>query len=305
MIRTRDWRTWAPVAAFILLAGGWYVANLFAYRATLQTMHAADARIVAAGHDPVFTNFPSLWDWQQNLRPALFGIIGAAIVALLLRRVSRWPLFLLAGALPVVIGHAEHLHGWWAPGLGIDQWTFGAGVATRGLDLSTFGAGPSWALVGGTVLAVAAVVVPALLARPATRPLLHGAKVARALPYVVCLGLAAALATGALHVDSSGDGSSHEMLVAAIAAALIATLTTCAVSRRSFFWPDLAATAIAVGLLTVSGLNPGAMSSTKWAAFGAAAGIAVIAALITRKSLIMTKAVEKGARKAEILRISS
>jgi hypothetical protein len=128
MTGTRESRAWLPGAAFVVLAGSWYVANLLAYAASRRTLHAADAKIVATGHEPVFTNLPSVWEWQQNLRPVLFGIIGAAAIAVVLRRALTRPWFLVAGALPVVIGQGAHLHGWWAPGRGIDQWTYGAGI---------------------------------------------------------------------------------------------------------------------------------------------------------------------------------
>jgi hypothetical protein len=212
----------------------------------------------------------------------LFGIIGAAMIALLVRRVSTRPWFLLAAALPVVIGRADHLHGWWAPGPGIDQWTFGAGVVTPGLDLSRFGAGPSWALTAGTLLAVAAVVVPAMCARPAPNRAPQRDHLIRALPYVGLLTVAAALATAELHVDSNGDGSSHEMLVAAVAALLTATVAAWVAPKRGF-WRVASVTAAAVGLVTVSGLNPDAMFSTKLAGFAAAAGIAIVAAWTARR----------------------
>jgi hypothetical protein len=156
---------------FVLLAGAWYTANLFAFAAARRTQIEANAKIVAAGgHPPVFYDIPSVWVWAHSLTPALFGIVGAALIAVLLRRSTRWPWFLVAGALPVVIGHTAHLHGWWAPGAGIDVWTDGAGVGVPGLDLTSFGAGPSWVLVGGTVLAVAAAVAPSLLISRPTAP---------------------------------------------------------------------------------------------------------------------------------------
>jgi hypothetical protein len=180
------------------------------------------------------------------------------------------------------MGHAEHLHGWWAPGEGIDQWTFGVPVGIPGLDLSSLGAGPSWTLAGGTVLAVAAAIVPALFVRPAARPVLQRAQLFRALPYVILLAVGAALVTGELRIDNTGDGSSREMLLAAVGAGLIATLAAVVVPQRQF-WRHATPAAIAAGLVTVSGLNPGAMASTKWAAFGAAAGVAVVAALTARR----------------------
>src|SRR5947209_20262479 len=135
---TRAVRGWFPCAAFVVLASSWYVANLLAYAASLRTSRAADAKIVATGHEPVFINLPSVWNLQQELRPALLGMLGAAVIAVMLRRTSRRPWFLLAGVLPIVIGHSDRLHGWWAPGMGIDQWTVGAGVGVPGLDLSRF-----------------------------------------------------------------------------------------------------------------------------------------------------------------------
>jgi hypothetical protein len=273
----RSWRRWSPAAAFILLAGGWYVANLFAIAAVRRTQHEANAKIVAVGHQPVFTDIPSIWSWSDSLRSELLGLIGAALIAVLLRRTSRWPLFLLAAALPIVIGRSEHLHGWWAPGFGIDIWTFGAGVGIPGLDLSNFNAGPSWTLAGGTVLALAAVVVPALLAQP--RAVADPRRLLRAVPYAALLAVGTALAIGELKIDDTGGGADHNMLVGAGAAGLIALLVTC-VAGDDRYWRDVLVTAAAVGLLTVSGLNPSAMTTTKWAAFGAAAGIAAIAAAI-------------------------
>jgi hypothetical protein len=104
----------------------------------------------------------------------------------------------------------------------------------------------------------------------------------RALPYVGLLTVGTALATAELHLDSAGDGSGHEMLLAAAAAALIATLAALVAPDR-WFWRDASVTAVAVGLVTVSGFNPGAMFSTKLAAFAAAAGIAIIAAWTARR----------------------
>jgi len=259
------------------------VANLFAYAASLRTQRAANARFVAVGHEPVFTNLPSVWQLQHYLRPALFGIIGAAMIAVLLRRTLRGPWFLLAGALPVVLGHGERLHGWWAPGPGIDQWTFGAGVGIPGrLDLSSFGAGPSWTLAGGTVLAVAAVVLPAISVHRAPVRVPHRGQLMRAMPYIGLLTVAVALATGELHVDNTGDGSSNEMLLAAGATVLIAAFAAL-VAQQQWFWRNASVAAVAVGLVTVSGLNPGAMVSTKTAAFAAAAAIAVVAACAARR----------------------
>lgn len=273
--RVRQWLV--PGGAFVVLAGSWYVANLLALAATLRTQRAADSRIVASGHPAVFTNWPSLWTWQQNLRPGLFAILGAAIIAVLVRRASTRPWFVFAAALPVVMGHGEHLHGWWAPGAGIDMWTFGAGVMVPGLDLSQFGAGPTWTLAGGTLLAIAAVIVPAMFtARPRER-VSHRHQVVRALPYVCLLAVTAAVATAELHVDNDGNGSSHEMLLATVAAALIAGFAAFTTSEPRF-WRQIPVTAVAVGLVTVSGLNPGAMLSTKSAAFAAAAGVAFFSA---------------------------
>jgi hypothetical protein len=275
-------RRWlVPGGAFVALAGSWYLANLLALAAALRTQRGADARIVASGHEPVFTTVPSLWDWQQNLRPGLFALVGAAIIAVLLRRASTRPWFVIAAVLPVVMGNSDRLHGWWAPGAGIDLWTMGAGVGVPGLDLSRFGAGPAWTLAGGTLLAVAAVMVPALLSTPPRERVSHR-HVARALPYVCLLAVGAAVAIAELHIDSSGDGSSNEMLIAAGAAALIAGFAVFTASGPGF-WRDITATAVAVGLVTVSGLNPGAMLSTKTAAFAAAAGIAVVSACTARR----------------------
>jgi hypothetical protein len=249
-------------------------------------MHAADAKIIATGHPPVFNGnwFGSVWSWdfQSTLRPVLLGIVGAALIAFMVRRTSKGPWFVFAAVLPVVVGHADRLHGWWAPGPGIDQWTFGAGVSIPGLDLSSYGAGPSWTITGGTLLAVAAVVVPALLARPVPQrpPSLY---FLRALPYVVLMTLAAALTAGKLDFNDLGDFyTGREMYVMAGAAALFATTSAFVATDRSF-WRHTAVVAVAAGLVTVSGLNPGAMSSTKWAAFAAAAGVAVIAAIAARR----------------------
>lgn len=288
-----EWRRFLPGAAFVVFAAGWYVANLCAYAASQRTLRAADARIVAAGHEPVFSDLPSVWQLQQQLRPALFGIIGAAAIAVLLRRGSKRPWFLFAGAVPVVLGHGEHLHGWWAPGAGIDQWTFGPAVGIPGLDLSGLDAGPSWTLAGGTLLAVAAVIVPALCLRRAPGRQLERRPFVQALPYVGLLAVATALAVGELHIDNTGDGSSQEMIVAGVGAALIALLAAMVAPRR-WFWRDAPVTAIAVGLVTVSGLNPGAMFSTKLAAFSAAAGIAVIAACIARRPSLMRQSSHQG-----------
>lgn len=296
--RARPW--FVPIGAFVALAGSWYVANLLAFAAVVRTQRGADARLVASGHARVFTDFPSVWGWQQNLRPAMLGLIGAAIIAVLLRRASTRPWFLLAGALPVVIGHGDHLHGWWAPGLGIDLWTFGAGVATPGLDLSRFGAGPGWTLVAGTVLAVGAVTFPALLTAGPAQRISHRHQVARALPYLGLLTVGVAVATGELHIDSNGDGSSHEMVVAAIATALIAGFAAFTAHERRF-WRELPATAVAVGLVTVSGLNSSAMSSTKTSAFAAAAGIAAISACAARRPSVRTRSRRESQPTAEPL----
>lgn len=279
------WRIWSPAAAFVVLLSGWYFANVAAFSASLRTMRRADSIFVAAGHPAPFGNwsYPSVWDWtyQATLRSAGFGVVGAALLALVLRRASRTPLFVLAGALPVVVGHTGRIHDWWAAGPGIDQWTSGAGVGTQDLDLSHFGAGPSWTLAGGTVLAIAAVIVPALLVRPAAERAPR-AWFVRALPYVALLVVAASTLTGALHVDTSGDGSSHEMLVAALASALFAGLAAFVVTERGF-WRTTGVMAAAAGLVMVSGLNPAAMSNTKWAAFATAAAIAVLGAVAARR----------------------
>lgn len=282
MTSSRAWRRGAPALAFVVLAGGWYVTNLLAYAASLRTLHAANARTVAAGHPRVFTNLPTVWALQQQIRPVLFGLIGAFLIALLLRRASRGAWFLLAGALPVVVGHGGRLHGWWAPGPGIDQWTFGAGVGMPGLDLTRFGAGPSWTLAAGTLLAVAAVVVPAACIRPSPDQVPLRNRLLPALPYVALLAVGAALVTGVLRIDNTGDGSSHEMLLAAGGTALIATLASLVASQR-LFWPKVFLTAVATGLVAVSGLNAAAMSGTKSAAFAAAAGVTVVAAWTTRR----------------------
>lgn len=268
--------------AFVVLAGGWYVANLLALAASLRNQREANAKIVALGHPAVFVNIPSAWQLQPFLRPPLYGIIGAALIAVLLRRASTRPWFVLAGALPIVVGHTYHLPGWWAPGPGIENWTSGAGVGVPGLDLSTFGAGPSWAIKAATVLVAAAVVIPAALSRPPVQPLQSARRVARALPYIALLAMGTALATGELNIDDTGAGSGHNMVIAGLSAALIALLVSWAATSDRW-WRDVVASAVAVGLVTVSGLNPSAMATTKWAAFGAAAGIAVIAAAIARR----------------------
>lgn len=277
----RDWRAWSPIAALTVLAGAWYVANLAGYAQTLDTERAANVKVLAIGHPPVFTNLPSMWQLQPYLRPPLFGIVGAAMIALVVRRTSARPWFLLVAALPVIVGHSAHLHGWWAPGPGIDDWTFGAGVVVPGLDLSTFRAGPSWAISAGTLLAVAAVLAPALLARPLPDPRPRLSRMAHAVPYLVLLGVATALVVGELNIDDSGGGSAHNMLVGGTSALLIGLLVSWGASA-GHYWRDVIATAAAVGLVTVSGLNPSAMSRTKVEAFVAAAGIAIVSAAVAR-----------------------
>jgi hypothetical protein len=282
MNAARHWHRWSPAVAFVVLAGGWYVANLLAFAAVRRTQHEANSKIVAVGHGPVFTYIPSVSQWSHELRPALFGIAGAALIAVLMRRESRWPLFLLAAAAPIVVGQSEHMHGWWAPGTGIDLWTFGAGVGVPGLDLSSLNAGPSWTLAAGTALAVAAVIVPALLVPPPSEPAHTGRRVAQALPYVALLAAATGLAIGELKIDDTGAGASHNMLVGVAAAALIA-LVVAASAASDRYWRDTALAAVAVGLVTVSGLNPSAMTRTKLTAFAAAAGVAFVAATIARR----------------------
>lgn len=130
--------------------------------------------------------------------------------------------------------------------------------------------------MAGTLLAVAAVIVPAALARPPVEEVAHRPYLMRALPYIGLLTVGVALATGEFGIDDSGDGASHEMLIAAAGTALIATFVALIADDRSF-WRGIAAAAVGVGLVTVSGLNPSAMDSTKWAAFASAAGIALVA----------------------------
>jgi hypothetical protein len=287
MTTDRASRRWLPGAAFVVLAGSWYGANLLAASASLRTLHAADARLVAAGHEPMFTGLPSAWGWQHDLTPMLLGLVGAAIVAVLARRASSGPWFLLAGALPAVLGRSDHLHGWWAPGAGIDHWTYGADVGIPGrLDLSHFGAGPAWALAAGTLLAVAVVVVPATFVRPS--PALHRQHVVQALPYIGLLSVGAAVVTGALQVDASGNGSSSEMLVAAAATAVIAAFAAW-VAPEGRLGRHTVTAALGVGLVAVSGFHPAAMVSTKAAAFGAAAGIALAAAGLARRGRVTTR----------------
>jgi hypothetical protein len=99
------------------------------------------------------------------------------------------------------------------------------------------------------------------------------------LPYIALLAVASALAVGELKIDDTGAGASHNMIVGGGAAALLVALA----AARDHYWRDSAVAAAAVGLVAVSGLNPSAMSTTKWGAFGAAAGIAVIASAIARR----------------------
>jgi hypothetical protein len=278
-----SWRRWSPVAAFIVLFVGWYLANVAAYSSLLHSEGEAFAKVDAfTGRSTTF-DIPSAWDWslQTSLRAAALGIIGAALIAVLMRRASKLPWFVFAAALPIVVGRFDRSHEWWAAGPGIDHWTDGAGIGTRGLDLSHYGAGPAWTLAGGTALVVAAVLVPACLVRPAGEPAPR-AHFLRALPYVALLTAAAGALTGALHIDSNGDGSSHEMLVATAAAALFAAVAAFVASEAGF-WRVTAVTAAAAGLVMVSGLNPGAMSSTKWGAFAAAAGVALLGAVSARR----------------------
>lgn len=283
MTGSRGRRPWAPWMAFVALAGGWYLANVAAYAALLHHERDAFAKFAAfTGRSTAFDP-PSAWDWtlQANLRAAALGVVGATVVAVLMRRAARFPWFVLAAALPIVVGRADRVHEWWAPGPGIDHWTNGVGIGTRGLDLTRYGAGPSWTVAGGTALVVAAVLVPALLTRPAAEPATR-AHFVRALPYVALLAAAASALTGALHIDSSGDGSSHEMVVAAAAGALFAGVAAF-VAVEHAFWRTTAAMAVAAGLVMVSGLNPAAMSSTKWAAFASAGVIALLGAVAARR----------------------
>ena len=219
------WRTWGAALAFFALAGGWYLANVAASAASMRTLRSADAKFIAAGHPAPFSNwsFPSAWDWsyQAPLRSAALGVIGAALIAVLVR------------------------------------------------------------LAAGTALVIAAVLVPAVMARPADG-LAPRAYLTRALPYVALLTVAGAALTGVLHIDSSGDGSGEEMLVGAAAALLFAAVAAF-VATENGFWMRTAVVAVATGLVMVSGLNPASMSDTKWAAFGTAAGIAALGAVAARR----------------------
>lgn len=94
--------------------------------------------------------------------------------------------------------------------------------------------------------------------------------VLRALPYIGVLTAVAALATASLSLDN-GNGGNQAVPIAAVTAAITATLTMLVAPERRF-WRSAAVTAVAVGLIVVSGMNPGAMLATKSAAFAAAAG---------------------------------
>lgn len=283
-IRT-GWRTWGPPSAFLVFAGGWYFANVAAEAAQIRTMRSADAKYVAAGHPAPFSNWtwPSAWSWgnQADVRSGVLGLLGAALIAVLLRRARTAPWFALAAACPIVLGHSYRIHEWWAAGPGIDRWTFGAGVGTRGLDLTHYGAGPHWTLVAGTLLAIAAVVLPALMIDPPAERAAR-AHFVRGLPYVVLIAAVVGVLVGALHIDNSGDGSSNEMLIAAAVTLLLAGAAAFVVMERGFV-RTTAVMAVASGLVMVAGLNPSAMASTKWAAFAAAAGIAIAGSTAARR----------------------
>jgi hypothetical protein len=287
-------RRWAPLVAFGVLAAAWLTANILGVRAYEGAVSRANAIMLAAeGHvatsGPAGTAF-----WMPFLLHGLLPAAGAAALAVALRASRRGLWFLAAGALPFAISGSSTYHGWFRPGPGIDTFTNGAGFGSVDLDLTTYGAGPTWLLWAGTALTVAVALVPALLTSPpssAAEPArsVRAAAVA-ALPYAILVGMAALTFLGVKGATTSGGDMVPTMLLggAAAAVAVLAGAVLLAGVRRHTTWLVTAGMAI----VAVGAGHPGAQPATQLGVALAAVGCAGVALLATRRPFLTRRPTE-------------
>jgi hypothetical protein len=280
-------RRWAPLFAFGVLAAAWLTANILGVRAYEGAVTRANAILLAAQGHVATSGSGGTAFWMPFLLHGLLPAAGAAALAVAIRA-SRPGLWVLAaGALPFAISGSSTAHGWFRPGPGIDAYTSGAGFGSANLDLSTYGAGPTWLLWAGTALTVAVALVPALLTSPPAAAAVPARSVPAdaiaALPYAALVGMAALTFLGVKGATTSGGDMVATMLLggAAAAVAVLAGAVLLAGVTRHTIWLVAAGMAI----VAVGASHPGAQPPTQLAVALATLACAAVALLATRRPL--------------------
>jgi hypothetical protein len=280
-------RRWAPLIAFGVLAAAWLTANILGVRAYEGAVSRANAIMLAADGHVATSGSGGTAFWMPFLLHGLLPAAGAAALAVALRASRRGLWFLVAGALPFAISGSSTAHGWFRAGPGIDAFTNGAGFGSADLDLTTYGAGPTWLLWAGTALTVAVALVPALLTSPPSSAA-EPARSVRAdtvavLPYAALVGMAALTFLGVKGATTTGGDMVPTMLLggAAAATAVLAGAALLAAVTRRAGW------LVVAGLVTVAvgASHPGAQPTTQLAVALAALACAAVALLATRRPL--------------------
>jgi hypothetical protein len=270
-------RRFLPFAAFAVLAGVWWAANLTGMRAAGSASDRAMALLAGSSGRPLSSG--STWgtDWA-GLSHGLLPLVAAAGLAAVMRRQLSGAWFLVGLALPLAVPGGSTLHGLWRPGPGLDAYTYGANMGSRTLNLVSYGAGPSWVVWAGTALSAAVVVVPAMLVpvgeRLGWKRTLAAAL--RTMPAALGLAVVTAVAVGLAGAVYHG-GDTATLMVSGAGAALVISVVSSALFAGERSCGRFIAVAAVAALGTAAVLSPNARLVTDIEV--AAAAVALVASL--------------------------
>jgi hypothetical protein len=262
-------RRWAPIAAVIALvvpAVAWSWINITAYDAGLRNQHRISGllddyiakRAVAQGRPAPTPPSDDIWSnalavhWQV-VGVGLFLLVGASVLAVLLRRSLRGHWWIGAAVAPAFAGNfgslaQTALHG--AAGWGVSTYTMeGPSYAAQGLHLPKL-AGPGWLVWATAALGWSIVLLPAAVSRPAQSA--HPLAARRLIAPAVVGALAALLLAGIQTMSTDGSGLHAPSVVGAALLTAAAGLLVREARWTSLPWLLAATWAVLVGTTSVS-----------------------------------------------------
>lgn len=276
-------RRGAPLAVFAVLAGSWAGLNYSAANGAEANRRAADEAFRTHMYEQTGRLMPPpAYDLSPStLATVTYGLallVGVTLLAVVLRRSSQRPLYLVAAVGLLAGGGSVDISMLWrAAGEGVAAYTSQGLYAP--IDLSAY-VGPQWLLWAAGALGAGAVLLPvALMGRPAET---NGAP---SLRHLIVLGLATAVvALAGQAVLSMGSGAGAGLLECTsvgLAAALAAVALRRTARRRQtagLLFVGLALIALAVPsarttgdvlralLLSAFVVGAGALPLVPWAA---------------------------------------
>lgn len=270
-------RRWAPLGVFVVLALAWTVINLWASRRAALNQIAQETVLVAYFR----TKFPDFRPADPGVDvlarsyhlgivwPGVLLLVGAALLAVVLRAVCRGPVFLLA-ALALVAGARTVGKSALESVMGFGVVWYTEPVSFKGIDNAPFAGGGEWLVWLALGLAVGASLIPAAMLRMGSTPatprrmsprLLFGRS---AVAGISLLGVV----TAGQHLFAAGNGTPTLLENVGITVGVVVAAYVLAVAHQArtvaTLWLGLAATTV------------GASADSTLGSFGTAALLATL-----------------------------